>query len=183
MDLFRIAKKSRAMFNYVSELLDGERSLLGEDEQTAEQPYEARADVEAILRQPLQTRDPRKRNQALFESLNPFFEAGFLLTKTHGKWFATSMFLYGKKFEMPEKTRVPFPVPQVPIFGVIKGRSPAVLKAFELDGVASLRDSSAFLFSIDANTIYLLVSEKPEPWLDALIGNTRSVLNVLIKGS
>jgi hypothetical protein len=181
MDLFRISRKStRELFEYMSDLLDGERSLLGEEkEPEADVVFEARSDIEELLKCAVNGRTPQHRCLALFHKLNPFFEAGFLLVKHEGAWVVGSMFLYGKKFEMPERARVPFGIPQMRSNSVVKGRSPAVLKAFELEGIARLRDSHAFLFDVGQDSIFLLLSEKPYPWLDELVRKTRMVLTSL----
>src|SRR5687768_6239055 len=127
MDLFRISRKStRELFEYMSDLLDGERNLLGEEKEPApDLVFEARSDIEDILKCTINGRSPQHRAINLFNKLNPFFEAGFFLVKQNGAWVVGSMFLYGKKFEMQEAAQVPFPVPRIPQNGVVKGRSQA----------------------------------------------------------
>jgi hypothetical protein len=181
MDLFRISRNStRELFEYMSDLLDGERNLLGEDvEPTPDLVFQARSDIEDISKCMINGRSPQHRALNLFGKLNPFFEAGFLLVKHEGAWIVGSMFLYGKKFEMNEQARVPFEIPKIPQNGVVRGRSPAVLSAFELQGITRLRDSHAFLFDVGHDSIFLLLSEKPYPWLDELVHKTRTVLTSL----
>lgn len=181
MDLFRISRKStRELFEYMSDLLDGERNLLGEEkEPTPDVVFEARSDIEDISKCMINGRTPQHRVVNLFNKINPFFEAGFLLVKQDNAWVVGSMFLYGKKFEMQERARVPFEIPKIPQNGVIRGRGPAVLGAFELEGIARLRDSHAFLFDVGSESIFLLLSEKPYPWLDELVRKTRAVLTSL----
>ncbi len=181
MDLFRISRKStRELFEYMSDLLDGERSLLGEEkEPEADVVFEARSDIDDLLKCSINGRTAQHRVFNLFHKLSPFFEAGFLLEKHDGEWFVGPMFLYGRKFEMPERARVPFEIPAMKSNNVVRGRSQAVLKAFELEGVARLRDSHAFLFDVGNESIFLLLSEKPYPWLDELVRKTRVVLTSL----
>jgi hypothetical protein len=182
MDLFRISRQStRELFEYMSDLLDGERSLLGEEkEPEADVVFEARSDIEDLLKCSFNGRTVQHRVFNLFHKLNPFFEAGFLLVQHEGAWIVGSMFLYGRKFEMHERAQAPFAIPLMKSNSVVKGRSAAVLKAFELEGIARLRDSHAFLFDVGSDSIFLLLSEKPYPWLDELVRKTRMVLTSLL---
>ena len=183
MDLFRISRKStRGLLEYIDDLLEGERSLLGDDEEkSVEAPFEARSDVKSLLRTLVQGRNSRQKLTNTFQSFAPFFEAGFLLERSrNGEWQVSSIFLYGKQFQAPDDSIVPFKVPQVPPGGVVRGRSPAVLKAFQLEGITRLRDSDAFLFDVADDKIFLLLSEKPYPWLDELVRDAREVLTKLV---
>lgn len=181
MDLFRIRKKSKDIFEYVSDLLDGERTLLGDEgDQQKEAPFETRSDIDRLLNQPLVAKRGRARAEILFDRLTPFFEAGFCLKRVGGEWVVTNFFLYGKQFSPEEHQSAPFGLPQVKKGTVVRGRSAPILKAFRLETLSKLADSHAFVFAAGDDHAYLLLSEKPFPWLDELVQDTKLVLETFL---
>lgn len=181
MDLFKIGRKSKDVFEYVSDLLDGERSLLeDENEPSKETPFETRSDIDSLLNFPIVAKRGRSRSEVLFQKLSPFYEAGFCLKKSGDAWLVTHFFLYGKEFAPEEHQAVPFHFPEVKAGTVIRGRSAAVLKAFRLDTLSKLKDSNTFLFAAGSQQAYLLLSERPFPWLDELVQDTQLVLETFL---
>lgn len=181
MDLFRIRRKSKDIFEYVSDLLDGERSLLGDEADSSKQGvFEARSDIDLLLQQPLIQKRNRPRAEILFQRFTPFFEAGFCLRRSRGEWVVTNFFLYGKDFAPEDHHAAPFGLPNVKSGTVVRGRSAPILKAFRLDNLAKLADSHAFVFAAGTDHAYLLLSEKPFPWLDELIQDTQLVVDTFL---
>lgn len=177
MDLF---KTTRTFYEFLGDWLDGERSLL-EPEATANSTFEARDDVENLgLQIPLGRAFGVARHDSVFNALSSYFEAGFDLRRQDGHWCVRGTFLYGRVFTVEEVKRAPFEPPPVPEGGVVRGRGAPVVRAFRLEALTSLRDSHAFVFDVGPGIRYVLLSERPAPWVDVHIERTRDVLDRLL---
>ncbi len=172
MDLF---KKTRTFCDYIGEWLDGERTLLEPD---AAAPFESRDDVENLGASiPLGRVSGAARLDSVFRALSPYFEAGFDLRRHEGEWFVRGTFLYGRTFSPDEVRCAPFTPPPVPPGGVVRGRGAPVVRAFRLEALAGLRDSGAFVFDVRPGARFVLLSEKPAPWIDAHVERARAALD------
>lgn len=175
MDLF---KKTRTFYDYIGEWLDGERTLLEPD---PESPFEARDDIENLGKKiPPGRASGVARLDSVFNALSSYFEAGFDLRGHNGEWFVRGTFLYGRTFAHEEIRRAPFTPPPVSGGGVVRGRGAPVVRAFRLEALTKLRDSNAFVFDVGPAHRFVLLSERPSPWVDIHVERTRVVLDKLI---
>lgn len=107
-----------------------------------------------------------------FDVMIPFFEAGFWLRRlsTGDEWRARRMFILGQSFwPEDESMSLSLQLPALTPLGTLKGRGRAVLRAFGLDSVARLRDSTAFVFAPSEADVFVALTERGEPWAIDLI--------------
>lgn len=180
MDLL---KKTRTIYDsldgYFGAWLDGERSLLEGEE--PRRPFERADDVENLgSRIPAGRASGVARLDSIFVALSSYYEAGFDLRFRDGEWYVRGTFLYGRSFASGDWRRAPFEPPVVPQGGVVRGRGAPVVRAFRLDSLESLRESSAFVFDIGSGVRFVLLSERPRPWVDLHIERTRRVLDGIL---
>lgn len=186
----RITKRYRDLKKFMADVLDGESGLLdAPEESNGAKPIKAFEPDNGILNLeslPVFLNTGKTRDQAVgrFQSLHPYFEAGFLLTDEDDGGSATSlklksMFIFGKVFE-PQKDNRPqlrLSLPECEVGHVYRGRSMQVLCEFRLESVSRLAESSTFLFSLRNGVKVLLLCSRPGPWQALAIENAFHVLS------
>jgi hypothetical protein len=167
------------LLEVMTEVLDGERGVLSNEKNaTPKNPFYLLSDIDSLSKE---VTGPHKYTD-LFNRLAPFFHAGFLL-KRQSQWLFTDIFLLGQKYK-PDQGKsnvVPFAVPNLRLFQVLRGRGPALLKSFKLEELGSFRESSVFLVRVSDDIAYVLLCDRPEPWRSLNIEAFFSVLLKILK--
>ena len=170
--LSRLSKGYRELTKFMTDVLDGERSLLDNGNEAAPIDYEVRGDFARILADPsLKGLKGKGLWIELFDRFAPYFEAGFLLRGQGEEVVLESMFIFGKLYrsDAGAKPALSLGLPLLPDGHVYSGRADAVLRLFKLDKVARLKDTSAFAVSPVQGTQIVLICGRPRLWqLDAL---------------
>ena len=170
--IIRISDRYRDFTAFLTDVLEGERSLIDTGREPAEALFQARDDFSLVLESRRLRLRPPERVGAVFRSLAPYFEAGFLLRpsldgSSSGQHVSLdSMFLFGKSFQpgAKESPQVELPLPRFSSGRVYRGRVAPVLEVFRLDGHGLLKDASAFAFQPAPGSVILLICNRPHPW-------------------
>lgn len=187
--------------DFLAEILEGDRSLVSDysknestrghsevalsDEQNIAPAFQVRNDMRVLLAQPLPVgRKGTIKVEALFESLAPFYEAGFLLCRSSdGKIRLRSTFVYGQKYSASEKAGIIVDVslPDHCNGGIKSGRIKPLLKSLNMDSIQSLHDSAVFIFEPIENEFFVLVCGRAGPWQMNAIEETFLVVNEILE--
>lgn len=180
----RLSDRYRNFQEFLGQVLEGERPLLHEGaNQAPEAPFTVRSDIEKLLQTPVPSRGLQNRRvESVFESLAPYFEAGFLVKggpETGSR--LQEMFIFGHVFIPPEAegATCELPLPPMRPEQVFKGMVKPVLRSFKLDTIRTLSEASVFLFQPQVGVYILLVCNRPHPWQLGMIEKTHAVLRDL----
>jgi hypothetical protein len=167
--LSKIGQRYRGFREFLAEVLEGNRSLLGETESTeVAPPFEVSNRFEQLLS--LRSFTYKRSTGEVFTYLAPYFEAGACLHQKNGVTKLTGLFLEGKTFINENDA----PVIKLGLSGlsegrVVKGRLRPVLRALGLEGAKKLIDADVFAFSPREGVVFLLICNRPMLWqFDAL---------------
>lgn len=184
----RLSARYRNFQEFLGQVLEGERSLLENSgtrggAEDAEEPFSVRDDIERLLQTPVPSRGQQSRRaESIFESLAPFFEAGFLVKggpESGGRLL--EMFMFGRVFVPPEPegAAVHLPLPAMRPDQVFKGPVKPILRSFKLETIRTLHDASVFLFAPKPGVYFLVICDRPHPWQLGMIEKTQMVLSEL----
>lgn len=185
----RLSDRYRDLHTFLGEVLEGEPAE--RSEAVVRVPFRLRDDLESILelKFPKQGKGSarEKFDQAVFEALAPFFEAGFRLSRERGvrglgaEAKLHSMFMLGRAFQTAAQggAALPFQLPVVGPDRVLRARARPLLKKMDLDAVEKLHDASAFMCEPSPGTVYILICDRPHPWQVGVIEATQGVLQEL----
>jgi hypothetical protein len=189
----KLTDRYRDFHQFLGDVLEGvplpNFSSAGAPVPQREPSFSAQNDIEKILDLP-QLRKQKGRSpklEAIFKSLVPYFEAGFLIqtiaagaqspqrTSTQDSTSVLrSMFLFGHAFSPSDSGEMPVSL-ALPSFQkelVVRGRVMPVLKTFELETFKTLHDASTFAFSPSPGFVILLICNRPHPWQVDMIERT-----------
>lgn len=183
----KITRRYKSLAEFLGDVLEGEQDLITDSTQEKRKLFEIQTDLEPLLAFATTTGKgwSAQRLELLFASLAPYYEAGFLLKGAETEWHLGSMFLFGQSFS-PEDAKgvsLGFLLPQISANQVHRARGAAVLREFYLDSIPTLRDSSAFLFRVSSDTVFLLILNRPHPWALLHVERTYEILQQILQTS
>ncbi|HVK62674.1 MAG TPA: hypothetical protein VM432_14040 [Bdellovibrionales bacterium] len=160
--LSELGHRYRNLREFLAEVLEGNRSLLGEDEkQNALPPFQVSNQFEKLEKIPVKNRAIVQR----FSDLAPYFEAGAYLSQTGKVTKLNGLFVEGKVFvNENEAPPIQLNLSQLKPGKIVKGRSESVLRALGLDEAKRFADADAFAFSPSKGSIIVLICNRPALW-------------------
>ncbi|MES2857077.1 MAG: hypothetical protein V4692_14510 [Bdellovibrionota bacterium] len=160
--LSKIGTRYRGFREFLAEVLEGNRSLLGENEDAEiAPPFEVSNRFEFL-------RAYSHRHHSLnetFTGLAPYFEAGAILIQKNGGTRLTGFFLEGKTYlNENDAPVVELGLSELKPGVIVKGRIAPALRVLGLGEAKRLFDSDAFAFSPKTGVVLLLICNRPRLW-------------------
>jgi hypothetical protein len=161
--LVKLGHRYRGFREFLAEVLEGNRSLIGDEAIDRARPqFEVSSDFKKLI----SSRNSRQRSMSeMFTSLAPFFEAGALLVQKQGSSRLSGLFVEGRTF-LNEKDTPPIQLGLAALQSgvVVKGRNESVLRALGLQDAKRLSEADVFAFSPRSGFVFVLVCNRPPLW-------------------